>query len=61
MSTDGVPTLDSAFTFETNANKYSGVGKVVEVGKGVTDISAGDGCMAGQAYHSESCKQEFNR
>lgn len=57
MSTDGVlTTVDSAFTRlkEPMPMGYSGVGKVVEVGKGVTDISAGDlVAMAGQAYHSE--------
>jgi len=57
MSTDGIiTTLDAAFTRlkEPMPMGYSGVGKVVEVGKGVTDISTGDlVSMAGQAYHSE--------
>ncbi len=57
MSTDGVlTTIDSAFTRlkEPMPMGYSGVGKVVEVGKGVTGISVGDiVAMAGQAYHSE--------
>ena len=57
MSTDGVlTTVDSAFTRlkEPMPMGYSGVGKVVEVGRGVTDISVGDiVAMAGQAYHSE--------
>lgn len=57
MSTDGIlTTVDSAFTRlkEPMPMGYSGVGKVVEVGIGVTDISVGDlVAMAGQAYHSE--------
>lgn len=57
MSTDGIfTTVDSAFTRlkEPMPMGYSGVGKVIEVGKNVTDISAGDlVAMAGQAYHSE--------
>ncbi len=57
MSTDGIlTTIESAFTRlnEPMPMGYSGVGKVVEVGKGVTDISVGDiVAMAGQAYHSE--------
>ncbi len=57
MSTDGIlTTIESAFTRlnEPMPMGYSGVGKVVEVGRGVTDISVGDiVAMAGQAYHSE--------
>lgn len=57
ISTDGVlTTLDSAFTRlkEPMPMGYSGVGKVIEVGRGVTDIAKGDiVAMAGQAYHSE--------
>lgn len=57
MSTDGIlTTLDSAFTRlkEPMPMGYSGVGKVVDAGIGVTDICVGDlVAMAGQAYHSE--------
>lgn len=57
ISTDGIlTTLDSAFTRlnEPMPMGYSGVGKVVEAGIGVTNISVGDlVAMAGQAYHSE--------
>jgi len=57
ISTDGLlTTLDSAFTRlkEPMPMGYSGVGKVIEVGRGVTDIAKGDiVAMAGQAYHSE--------
>lgn len=57
MSTDGIlTTVDSAFTRlkEPMPMGYSGVGKVVEVGKNVTDIFPGDlVAMAGQARHSE--------
>jgi predicted dehydrogenase/threonine dehydrogenase-like Zn-dependent dehydrogenase len=57
MSTDGVlTTLDAAFNKLKDPMPigYSGVGKVIEVGRGVTDINVGDTvAMAGQAYHSE--------
>jgi predicted dehydrogenase/threonine dehydrogenase-like Zn-dependent dehydrogenase len=57
MSTDGVlTTLDAAFNKLKDPMPigYSGVGKVVEVGRGITDINVGDiVAMAGQAYHSE--------
>lgn len=57
MSTDGVlTTLDTAFIRlkEPMPMGYSAVGKVIEVGRGVTNIEAGDMvAMAGQAYHSE--------
>lgn len=57
MSTDGVlTTLDSAFTRlkEPMPMGYSGVGKVIACGRGVTEVEVGDKvAMAGQAYHSE--------
>ncbi len=57
MSTDGIlTTLDSAFTRlkEPMPMGYSGVGKVVQCGKGVTEVEVGDlVAMAGQSYHSE--------
>ncbi|MGB6780146.1 MAG: bi-domain-containing oxidoreductase [Planococcus citreus] len=57
MSTDGVlTTLDTAFSRlkEPMPMGYSAVGKVVAVGRGVTNIEIGDTvAMAGQAYHSE--------
>lgn len=57
MSTDGIlTTLDAAFNKlkEPMPMGYSGVGKVIEVGKGVTNIQVGNiVAMAGQAYHSE--------
>jgi predicted dehydrogenase/threonine dehydrogenase-like Zn-dependent dehydrogenase len=57
MSTDGIlTTLDAAFTRlkEPMPMGYSGVGKVVACGRGVTEIEVGDiVAMAGQAYHSE--------
>ena len=57
MSTDGIlTTLDSAFTRlnEPIPMGYSGVGKVVACGRGVTEVEVGDiVAMAGQAYHSE--------
>ncbi len=57
MSTDGIlTTLDSAFTRlkEPMPMGYSGVGRVVQCGKGVTEVEVGDlVAMAGQAYHSE--------
>lgn len=57
MSTDGIlTTVESAFTrlHEPMPIGYSGVGKVIECGRGVTDVKKGDMvAMAGQAYHSE--------
>ncbi|MCU1807119.1 bi-domain-containing oxidoreductase [Cytobacillus firmus] len=57
MSTDGIlTTLDAAFTRlnEPMPMGYSGVGKVVACGRGVTEVEVGDiVAMAGQAYHSE--------
>lgn len=57
MSTDGVlTTLESAFTrlAEPMTMGYSGVGRIIEAGRNVTSVKAGDiVAMAGQAYHSE--------
>jgi len=57
MSTDGIlTTIDAAFTRlkEPMPLGYSGVGKVIECGRGVTEVEVGDlVAMAGQAYHSE--------
>ncbi|HBW35498.1 bi-domain-containing oxidoreductase [Desulfosporosinus sp. BICA1-9] len=57
MSTDGVvTTIESAFTRlnEPMPMGYSAVGKVVECGRGVTEVDKGDMvAIAGQAYHSE--------
>jgi predicted dehydrogenase/threonine dehydrogenase-like Zn-dependent dehydrogenase len=57
MSTDGIlTTIESAFTRlnEPMPMGYSGVGKVIACGKGVTEVEVGDiVAMAGQAYHSE--------
>lgn len=57
MSTDGIlTTVESAFgrLKDPMPMGYSAVGKVTEVGKGVTDISVGDiVAEVGQAYHSE--------
>lgn len=57
ISTDGIlTTMEAAFgkLKEPMPMGYSGVGKVVEVGKGVTKVSRGDlVAMVGQAYHSE--------
>ena len=57
MSTDGVlTTVEAAFgkLKDPMPMGYSAVGKVVEVGRGVTDINIGDKVAAvGQAYHSE--------
>ena len=57
MSTDGIlTTVDAAFKklAEPMPVGYSAVGKVLEVGRGVTDIRKGDHvAMAGQAYHAE--------
>lgn len=57
MSTDGIlTTLDSAFNKlnEPMPMGYSAVGRVIECGRGVTNIMPGDlVAIAGQAYHSE--------
>lgn len=57
MSTDGIlTTIDSAFNRlkEPMPMGYSGVGKVIACGRGVTEVEIGDiVAMAGQAYHSE--------
>jgi len=57
MSTDGVlTTIESAFARlnEPMPMGYSGVGRVVAIGRGVTEVEVGDiVAMAGQAYHSE--------
>lgn len=57
MSTDGVlTTVESAFTrlSEPMPMGYSGVGKVISCGRGVTEVSVGDTvAMVGQSYHSE--------
>lgn len=57
MSTDGaVTTIESAFNRlgDPMPMGYSAVGRVVSVGKGVTDIQPGDlVAMVGQAYHAE--------
>jgi predicted dehydrogenase len=57
VAADGlITTLEAAFTRlnEPMPMGYSGVGKVVACGRGVTDVAAGDlVAMAGQAYHSE--------
>ena len=57
MSTDGIlTTVDAAFKklAEPMPVGYSAVGRVLEVGRGVTEIRKGDHvAMAGQAYHAE--------
>ncbi|QEK13197.1 hypothetical protein FQB35_13465 [Crassaminicella thermophila] len=57
MATDGIlTTVESVFTRlkEPMPMGYSGVGKVVACGRGVTEVEVGDlVAMAGQAYHSE--------
>ena len=57
MSTDGIlTTLESAFNRlgEPMPMGYSGVGRVITCGKGVTSVMPGDlVSMVGQAYHSE--------
>lgn len=57
MASDGaINTIQSAFgrLNEPMPIGYSAVGRVVEVGKGVTDIIPGDTvAMVGQAYHAE--------
>ncbi|MCM1262188.1 MAG: bi-domain-containing oxidoreductase [Butyrivibrio sp.] len=57
MATDGIfTTVEAAFgkLKEPMPMGYSGVGRVVETGKGVTKVSKGDlVAMVGSAYHSE--------
>jgi len=57
MSTDGIlTTVESVFSRlnEPMPIGYSGVGRVIECGRGVTEVEKGDiVAMAGQAYHSE--------
>lgn len=57
MSTDGIlTTVEAAFNKlnEPMPMGYSAVGKVVECGRGVTEVQNGDiVAMVGQAYHSE--------
>lgn len=57
ISTDGIlTTINTAFTRlkEPMPMGYSGVGKVIACGCGVTEVAVGDiVAMAGQAYHSE--------
>lgn len=57
MSTDGIlTTIESAFgrLKDPMPMGYTAVGRVVEVGKGVTEVSQGDiVAEVGQAYHSE--------
>jgi predicted dehydrogenase/threonine dehydrogenase-like Zn-dependent dehydrogenase len=57
MSTDGIlTTVESAFhkLAEPMPMGYTGVGRVVECGRGVTKVQPGDlVAMVGQAYHSE--------
>lgn len=57
MSTDGVlTTIETAFgrLKEPMPMGYTAVGKIVEIGKGVTDLAVGDiVAEVGQAYHSE--------
>ncbi len=57
LSTDGiVTTMESAFNklAEPMPMGYSGVGRVVSCGKGVTEVKAGDlVAMVGTAYHCE--------
>ncbi|MBM7571379.1 bi-domain-containing oxidoreductase [Aquibacillus albus] len=57
MSTDGIlTTIDSAFNRlkEPMPMGYSGVGKIITCGRGVTEVEVGDiVAMAGHAYHSE--------
>ena len=57
MSTDGIlTTMEAAFgrLKDPMPMGYSAVGKVVQVGKGVTEFQTGDIVAAvGQAYHSE--------
>jgi len=57
MSTDGIlTTVEAAFNKlgEPMPMGYTGVGKVVQCGRGVTKVQPGDiVAMVGQAYHSE--------
>jgi predicted dehydrogenase/threonine dehydrogenase-like Zn-dependent dehydrogenase len=57
ITTDGLmTTIEAAFNRlkDPMPMGYSGVGEVIEVGKGVTNIHVGDiVSMVGQAYHSE--------
>ena len=57
MSTDGIlTTVEAAFNklAEPMPMGYTGLGKVVQCGKGVTKVQPGDiVAMVGQAYHSE--------
>lgn len=57
MSTDGIlTTVEAAFhkLAEPMPMGYTGVGKVVQCGRGVTKVQPGDMvAMVGQAYHSE--------
>lgn len=57
ISTDGIlTTMEAAFgkLKEPMPMGYSGVGRVVEAGRGVSKVSEGDlVAMVGQAYHSE--------
>lgn len=57
VSTDGImTTIENVFTRlnEPMPMGYSGVGRVIACGRGVTDIAVGDlVAMAGQAHHSE--------
>ena len=57
MSTDGIlTTVEAAFNKlnEPMPMGYSAVGRVIECGKGVTEVQKGDiVAMVGQAYHSE--------
>ena len=57
MSTDGIiTTIESAFSRlkDPMPMGYTAVGKIAEVGRGVTDLRVGDIVAAvGQAYHSE--------
>jgi predicted dehydrogenase/threonine dehydrogenase-like Zn-dependent dehydrogenase len=57
VATDGlITTMEAAFTRlnEPMPMGYSGVGKVVSCGRGVTEVETGDlVAMVGQAYHSE--------
>lgn len=62
LSTDGiVTTIESAFNklAEPMPMGYSGVGRVIACGKGVTEVQAGDlVAMVGTAYHcgDQPCK-----
>jgi predicted dehydrogenase/threonine dehydrogenase-like Zn-dependent dehydrogenase len=57
ISTDGLlTTVEAAFTRlnEPMPMGYSAVGRVISVGRGVTDVAPGDWvALAGQAYHAE--------